>query len=235
MPEVTRGAANDSSRAPVLWPPWSREVIRVPACPEQRPRADGNSTEVTRGYADHMSRRTTADTPLTVKQTKFAAAVANGTPRIRATVEAGYVPQKVKAAHQRRASEIANRPNVAAEIRRLTWLALPCIDDTRGMREHAVRVLSDLSRSAVSEEVRLKSALALFKIATTTAAASDPRASDQEQDRLLSALRKLYAQVRGVPSDDDDGMPDVGPAPRPLDDEPIDIQALVVRVPDGQE
>jgi len=187
-----------------------------------------------------MMARTTVDTPLTVKQTKFAAAVAAGVPKVRATVQAGYVPQKVKSAHERRAADIAARPNVAAEIRRLTWLSCPPVDDIRGMREHAVRVLSDLSRSAVSEEVRLKSALALFRIAETTRAASNPSAEATEQDRLLASLRKLYVEVQGTANkpparrrqEDDPDADFTGPLPAPLvayDDEPIDITALAVR------
>lgn len=144
-----------------------------------------------------MGGRTTVDTPLTVKQTKFAALVANGKSKAQAHREV-YVSQREPRAQQRRALETAARPNVAAEIKRLTWLSFPPLDDTRGMREQAVRILADLSRSAESEEVRLKSALALYKIAETTEAARDPNRSDAEQDRMLSALRKLYNQIQGV-------------------------------------
>ena len=58
--------------------------------------------------------RTTADTPLTVKQTKFAAAVADGMPKAVAHREVGYAQQREVKAQQRRALDIANRPNVAA-------------------------------------------------------------------------------------------------------------------------
>jgi hypothetical protein len=94
------------------------------------------------------------------------------------------------------------------------------------MREHSIRVLFDLTRSSQSDEVRLKAALALYRIAETTAQAADPRATDAEQDKLLTALRKLYNQVQNVELPDD--TPDLGPAPRPLDDEPIDIRAIAV-------
>jgi len=179
-------------------------------------------------------RVTTADSPLTVKQTKFAAKVANGTPKAVAHREV-YVSQREPKAQQRRALETAAKPNVAAEIRRLTWLSCPPIENTRGMREHAVRVLSDLSRTAVSEEVRFKSALALFKIAETTRAASDPRAEATEQDKLLASLRKLYAEVQGRAGDD---TPDIGPRSREPDDEAIDIDCIaapVTQEPAAQE
>jgi hypothetical protein len=169
---------------------------------------------------------TTVDRPLTVKQTKFAAKVASGTPKAVAHREVYATTEKhhKSKAQGRKALEVAARPNVAAEIRRLTWLSCPPADDVRGMREHSIRVLSDLSRTAASEEVRLKSALALFRIAETTRAASDPRATDTEQDRVLGALRKLYREVQGATTGD--GVGDLGPVPRAPDDEPIDIRAI---------
>jgi len=177
----------------------------------------------------HMGRRTTADTPLTAKQTRFAAAVANGMPKVAALREEYAHDPARKDANARKAVELAQRPNVAAEIRRLTWLSCPPLDDTRGMREHSVRVLSDLSRTAESEEVRLKAALALYKIAETTRQASDPRTDDSEQDRLLAQLRQLYATVGrrgGKPPAASDLDPDIGPLPRPYDDAPIDVRAI---------
>jgi hypothetical protein len=169
------------------------------------------------------------DKPLTGKQRKFAAAVAEGKPKAQAYRENYAVTPGYEVAGRRRALETAAKPNVAAEIRRQVWLTCPPFDDIRGMKEHSVRVLSDLSRSAKSEEVRLKAALALFRIAETTRAAADPRATDREQDKLLDSLRKLYARVNGqVQEVDDAGDIDIGPTPLPPDDEPIDIQAIAI-------
>lgn len=172
---------------------------------------------------------TTADTPLTVKQQKFAAKVADGAPKAVAHREVYATTEKHRnsASQRLKASEVAKRPNVAAEIRRLTWLSFPQLDDTRGMREQAVRVLSDLSREA-PPEVRFKSAMALYRIAETTRAAADPRASATEQDKLLASLRKLYATIQGDVTEVDVDEPDIGPVPRPLDDEPIDIRAIAL-------
>jgi hypothetical protein len=141
---------------------------------------------------------TTVDTPLRVKEAKFAAHVAAGEGRVKAAAAAGYVPQKKRTALERRVRDIAQRPNVAAEIRRLTWLSCPPAGDARGMREHSVRILSDLSRSAASEEVRLKAALALYRIAETTLAAAAPDVAPSDQDKLLASLRRLYTEVQGM-------------------------------------
>jgi hypothetical protein len=95
-----------------------------------------------------MGRRPTdADTPLTVKQTKFAARVAQGEPKAAVHREI-YAPNPVAVAQRRRAADIAQRPNVAAEIRRLTWLSCPPAADTRGMREPSIRLLSHLRPSS---------------------------------------------------------------------------------------
>jgi hypothetical protein len=144
---------------------------------------------------------TTAETPLTVKQTKFAADVADGQSKAAAR-RAHYkssppVPQ-YEQADRRAAAELANRPNVAAEIRRLTWLSCPPLADTAGMRSQAVRVIADLSRSAKSEQVRLNAALALYRIAEQTRAAASPSATTQEQDRLLDGLRALYRKIQAT-------------------------------------
>ncbi|HKV44616.1 MAG TPA: hypothetical protein VJT32_08085 [bacterium] len=176
------------------------------------------------------------DKPLTVKQAKFAARVAQGIPKATAHREiyANTEKHRTSPAQRRKAVEVAARPNVSAEIRRLTWLSCPPIDDIRGMREHSVRVLSDLSRTAKSEEVRLKSALALYRIAETTRAAAAPGAADSEQDRLLDSLRRLYVEVQGT-ADKHDG---IGPAPPIVryDDAPIDIRTLtVIQEPLDQE
>ena len=170
--------------------------------------------------------RTTADTPLTVKQTKFAARVADGEPRTVARKKAGYAVSddpRHRQSTQRQASDLARVPNVAAEIRRLTWLACPPADDIRGMREHAIRVISDLSRTAKSEAIRLQSAMALYRIAETTRAAANPRATDAEQDRLLDALRGMYRTLQAQA-----GEVDLSPlgVPPTVDDEPIDIHAI---------
>ena len=170
----------------------------------------------------------TADRPLTAKQKKFAARVAEGATKSQAHRENYTVTPGYEEAGRRKASELAQAPHVAAEIRRLTWLSFPPLDDIRGMREQAVRVLSDLSREAKSEEVRLKAALSLFKIAETARGAADPRAATTEQDKLLASLRKLYATIQTSNSEDDI---DIGPAPPAYDDEPIDIQAIADPAP----
>jgi hypothetical protein len=96
------------------------------------------------------------------------------------------------------------------------------------MREHAIRVISDLSRTAASEEVRLKSALALLQIAEHTRAAAAPAATPVEQDHIMDALRKLYGQAQLAAARYQERQPDYAPPPPPpsSDDEVIDIQAL---------
>ena len=152
------------------------------------------------------------DRPLTVKQTKFAAAVADGKPKAVAHRE-NYKQSpnpKYRMADQRTASEMANQPHIAAEIRRLTWLSCPPLADTAGMRSQAVRVIADLSRSAKSEQVRLNAALALYRIAEQTRAAASPSATTQEQDRLLDGLRALYRKIQATA-----GTPPAMQAPAP--------------------
>ena len=152
------------------------------------------------------------DRPLTVKQTKFAAAVADGKPKAVAHRE-NYKQSpnpKYRMADQRTASEMANQPHIAAEIRRLTWLSCPPLADTAGMRSQAVRVIADLSRSAKSEQVRLNAALALYRIAEQTRAAASPSATTQEQDRLLDGLRALYRKIQATA-----GSPPAMQAPAP--------------------
>jgi hypothetical protein len=172
-----------------------------------------------------MARVAPADRPLTVKETRFAAAVAQGKPKAQAHRENYATNPEYASNARKRAVEISRREPVAAEIRRLTWLACPPADDIRGMREHAIRVISDLSRSAKSEEVRLKSALALIQIAEHTRAAANPAATNTEQDRILTALRKLYSQAQITAAT----PPAYDPPPEPAcdpDDEVIDIRAI---------
>ena len=166
------------------------------------------------------------DKALTARQTKFAAAIANGTTKAQALRE-NYKPNapKYAAMDRKKATVLSRAPHVAAEIRRLTWLSCPPADDIRGMREHSIRVLSDLSRTAKSEQVRLTSALALYKIAETTRAAANPRASDREQDRLLDALRGIYRTLQAKAGAMDVDLSPMGVPPND-DDEPIDIHAI---------
>jgi hypothetical protein len=149
--------------------------------------------------------------PLTVKQKKFAAQVADGQSKA-AAHRANYKqsPPGYEMADRRKASEIANQPHIAAEIRRLTWLSCPPLADTAGMRSQAVRVIADLSRSAKNESVRLNAALALYRIAEQTRAAASPSATTQEQDRLLDGLRALYRKIQATA-----GSPPAMQAPAP--------------------
>ena len=118
------------------------------------------------------SQNVSPDRPLTVKQQKFARAVADGKPKTVAHRE-NYAasPPKYRKADQDKAAAMATQPHIAAEIRRLTWLSCPPLADTAGMRSQAVRVIADLSRSAKNESVRLNAALALYRIAEQTRAA----------------------------------------------------------------
>jgi hypothetical protein len=170
----------------------------------------------------------TADKPLTAKQTRFAAGVAAGKPKAAAhrenyTVKPGY--EKVG---RHKALELAKKPHVAAEIARLTWLSCPPAEDARGMREHGIRTLSDLTRSSQSDDVRYKAAMALIHIAETTMKAADPRTSTDDQDKLLASLRQLYNRVQTATARGT--APDLGLDLRvdASDDEPIDIRALAV-------
>ena len=145
-----------------------------------------------------MPREITPDKPLTVKQTKFAADVADGQSKAAARRKHYAANPNYVQADRRKAAELAAQPNVAAEIRRLTWLSCPPLADTAGMRSQAVRVIADLSRSAKSEQVRLNAALALYRIAEQTRAAASPSATTQEQDRLLDGLRALYRKIQAT-------------------------------------
>jgi len=157
------------------------------------------------------SQNVSPDRPLTVKQQKFARAVADGKPKTVAHRE-NYAasPPKYRKADQDKAAAMATQPHIAAEIRRLTWLSCPPLADTAGMRSQAVRVIADLSRSAKSEQVRLNAALALYRIAEQTRAAASPSATTQEQDRLLDGLRALYRKIQATA-----GNPPAMQAPAP--------------------
>jgi hypothetical protein len=170
----------------------------------------------------------TADKALTAKQVKFAAGVAAGKPKAKAHRENYVVNPGYEETAQRKALELAKKPHVAAEIRRLTWLSCPPAEDARGMREHGIRTLSDLSRSSQSDEVRYKAAMALIHIAETTMKAADPRASSDDQNKLLDSLRQLYNRVQTATARGT--APDLGLDLRvdASDDEPIDIRALAV-------
>ena len=157
-----------------------------------------------------MPREITPDKPLTVKQTKFAADVADGQSKAAARRKHYAANPNYVQADRRKAAELAAQPNVAAEIRRLTWLSCPPLADTAGMRSQAVRVIADLSRSAKSEQVRLNAALALYRIAEQTRAAASPSATTQEQDRLLDGLRALYRKIQATA-----GNPPAMQAPAP--------------------
>jgi len=157
------------------------------------------------------SQNVSPDRPLTVKQQKFARAVADGKPKTVAHRE-NYAasPPKYRKADQDKAAAMATQPHIAAEIRRLTWLSCPPLADTAGMRSQAVRVIADLSRSAKNESVRLNAALALYRIAEQTRAAASPSATTQEQDRLLDGLRALYRKIQATA-----GNPPAMQAPAP--------------------
>jgi len=157
------------------------------------------------------SQNVSPDRPLTVKQQKFARAVADGKPKTVAHRE-NYAasPPKYRKADEDKAAAMATQPHIAAEIRRLTWLSCPPLADTAGMRSQAVRVIADLSRSAKSEQVRLNAALALYRIAEQTRAAASPSATTQEQDRLLDGLRALYRKIQATA-----GNPPAMQAPAP--------------------
>jgi hypothetical protein len=157
-----------------------------------------------------VPREITPDKPLTVKQTKFAADVADGQSKAAARRKHYAANPNYVQADRRKAAELAAQPNVAAEIRRLTWLSCPPLADTAGMRSQAVRVIADLSRSAKSEQVRLNAALALYRIAEQTRAAASPSATTQEQDRLLDGLRALYRKIQATA-----GNPPAMQAPAP--------------------
>jgi len=157
-----------------------------------------------------VPREITPDKPLTVKQTKFAADVADGQSKAAARRKHYAANPNYVQADRRKAAELAAQPNVAAEIRRLTWLSCPPLADTAGMRSQAVRVIADLSRSAKNESVRLNAALALYRIAEQTRAAASPSATTQEQDRLLDGLRALYRKIQATA-----GNPPAMQAPAP--------------------
>lgn len=171
-----------------------------------------------------MPRASVEDRPLTVKQLKFATQVAEGTSKA-AAHRANYVHDpKYAKANGRKALDLANKPNVAAEIRRQVWLSMPLMDDIRGMRGQSIRIISDLSRSAKSETVRLQAAMALFQIADKTQAAARPTISNAEQDKLLDSLRGMYRRLEAQAAEAPDISPSV-PLPDP-DEIPIDIDAI---------
>lgn len=179
-----------------------------------------------------MSRVATADRPLTVKQQKFANGVVAGKAKAKAHRDAGYAqsPPGYEMSDRRKAAELAQRPNVAAEIRRQVWLTCPPLDATglAGMRAQAIRVIADLSRTAKSEAIRLKAAGMLYQIAETMRAASAPTATDAEQDKLLGTLRGLYRQIEGAAANAPDLSRPLAPIAPDAGDVPIDITTLEV-------
>jgi len=173
--------------------------------------------------------KTTEKTELTPNEEGFAADLASGMPKLKAyqnnyTHTPGTQWEKQ---NRETANKIASRPNVAAEIRRLAWLSCPPMEDLAGMRGHALRVMADLARGAKSEEVRLKSALILYKIAETTRQAAHPRAAVEDQNKILETLRGFYAKIqKGADKKYDmTEMADM-PIPLPEDDSVIDLEAL---------
>jgi len=154
--------------------------------------------------------------PLTVKQQKFAALVAAGEPKIKARRAVYKVSDSPDPKHQlaerRRAAMQAGDTVMANEIRRLTWLACPPLEDAIGMRSQAIRVIADLSIGAKNESVRLAAARELLKLAEQLRKAADPAATDREQDRLLEGLRDLYRRIENTAAAAPGLMADAEPA-----------------------
>jgi hypothetical protein len=135
--------------------------------------------------------------PLTAKQQGFATSVATGKTQTEAMHEHYQVhPTDFKQHTARRASEIAHTPHVAQEIRELTWSSCPNMDDVRGMRGHALRTLFDLSKFAVSEDIRFRCALSLLQISETTRLAAHPKLETKDQDQVLGLLRGFYNKIQ---------------------------------------
>jgi hypothetical protein len=139
----------------------------------------------------------TVDQPLTSHQRGFAASVASGKSQTKAMDENYKVhPTRFRDRTTLQGSETARKPHVAREIRELTWLSCPNMDDVRGMRGHALRVLFDLSQYAISEDIRMRCALSLLQISETTHLAANPKLEAKDQDAVLGLLRGFYNKIQ---------------------------------------
>lgn len=123
-----------------------------------------------------------------------------------------------RALNQKETGKLGLKEQVAL-IRAETWLSCPPLGDIAGMRGHAVRVITDLSRFAKNEEMRFKCAMALLQLAEKTERAADPNLSVNEERQVLQNLRKFYSKIEELPNDrlvlEDDGQND-----------PIDVRAI---------
>jgi hypothetical protein len=80
-----------------------------------------------------------ADHQPTVKQRKFAAAIADGESKTEAFAKAYSIkPGTKRASVRRQAVEAAERPAVRREVERLLQAALPAHDDLKALHRHAI-------------------------------------------------------------------------------------------------
>ena len=133
---------------------------------------------------------------MTVKQKTFAANVAAGLPKTEAYRKA-YNTKMVGSGVRVDAARQSRKPVIKSEIERLTLLQLPQAEDAYALRMHARASLVDLAKRAVSEDVRMKSAMYLDSIASATiqARAEPP---GETRSAVLADLRVMYQRAMRV-------------------------------------
>jgi hypothetical protein len=132
----------------------------------------------------------------TVKQRKFAAAIADGESKTEAFAKAYSIKQGTKRASVRRqAVAAAERPAVRREVERLLQAALPAHDDIRALHRHAITRIAELARDGEPGE-RLRASIWLAEYSDAAARIrGDWAAADPDKD--LQKIRAIF-QKSGI-------------------------------------
>jgi hypothetical protein len=134
--------------------------------------------------------------PLSVKQRRFALGVASGLSKTAAHA-AAYPNNMKRSTRDTAAKQTAKNPRVKAEITRLTLELMPPVEDMRAVYGHALSVIVKLSTESSDDRVRFDCARwmrAECERQEQLLAASRP---EPETERMLGALRALYAEIEG--------------------------------------
>jgi hypothetical protein len=144
---------------------------------------------------------------LSVRQLKFAAAVAAGKSQVEAYKEAGYAPNGKRETAQRDAKKLARKAEVRASIEKMRRQLLPDPGDVRDIRTHAMAVIVGLSLDAEEEKVRLAAATWLYEETGKQIAEREALEAARTPDRgerivheeIAQELRMLYLKA-GIPA-----------------------------------
>jgi hypothetical protein len=133
---------------------------------------------------------------LTVKQRRFALGVASGLSKT-AAYGAAYPNNMKRGTRETAAKQAAKNPRVKAEIARLTLELLPPVEDLHAAYEHAFSAILKLTLESRDDRVRFDAARWLraeVERQEQKLAATRP---EPEAERMLAALRALYARIEG--------------------------------------